>query len=488
MKRERIGVLVGLAALPLLCAMALATDDTARFTGTWETTFPYNGRTVRMISVHDGSHYQNYIILPTGKVAADGGTFSAVDGKWTTTAQQPNNSGTYRFLNDNTVLFTNAVGQTSTWRRQTSAQPKPVASAPPESRPTPDKPQPASSPPEEPASTSNNAHTKRAIAAFDQKDYKTAWSEFMQGAKEDDAEAEAGVGAMLYSKMNPPGTGFYAQCEKWLLSAANKGNTKGMTFLGKFYYDDGRRIAGGINPGINNSPISPAEHEQAEKRFALARQWFERASDLGDGYAMGNLAIMLDAGVGGPRDPERAAQLRKGVATHADTNFARRATQDPANLAMTASWQAGHYAEALENARARAEKGDASAQAMLGRAYYEGLGVKRDYATALEWLNKAVARNNADAMFFLGLLYEHGYGVAQNIPKAVELFDRAASLHQRYAEMEVKGMRMQGESDRIAALIHQGSGVEERACFTAGGTSVGPECIRGGETIDPYKP
>ena len=159
-----------------------------------------------------------------------------------------------------------------------------------------------------------HADTARAIAAFNRKDYVTAWREFMASAQQGDAEAQAGVGAMLFAKINPPGTGIYADCEQWLTASANQGNAKGMTYLGRFYYADGARLNQSINPGINTAPVPPAQHQMAERQFARARAMFERAVALGDGYAMGQLAIMLDAGVGGPRDPARAAQLRAGVA------------------------------------------------------------------------------------------------------------------------------------------------------------------------------
>jgi len=51
------------------------------------------------------------------------------------------------------------------------------------------------------------ADTQRGIAAFDRKDYPTAFREFMESAKKGDAEAQAGVGAMHVEKINPPGTG-----------------------------------------------------------------------------------------------------------------------------------------------------------------------------------------------------------------------------------------------------------------------------------------
>jgi TPR repeat protein len=82
-------------------------------------------------------------------------------------------------------------------------------------------------------------------------------------------------------------------------------------------------------------------------------------------------------------------------------------------------------------------------------------------------------------MFVLGLMYEWNRGVSQDLPKALGLFDRAAVLGQRYAEMEAKGMRMEG-----AAAAQQARFVA--ACQSRGGVADGPVCSRGGLDIDPY--
>src|SRR5262249_32835488 len=155
----------------------------------------------------------------------------------------------------------------------------------------------------------------------------------------------------------------------------------GMYFLAQYYNEVGRTLSSGINPGHNDS-VAPAQRAEAEKKYALARSWFERAAEKGDGYAMANLAIMLDAGAGGPRDPERAAKLRARAAQLVDPNYKKRALENPTYQAMTLAWQAGHYADALKTAQEQAAKGDASAEALLGKAYYEGVGVPQDYATA----------------------------------------------------------------------------------------------------------
>ena len=76
--------------------------------------------------------------------------------------------------------------------------------------------------------------------------------------------------------------------------------------------------------------------------------------------------------------------------------------------------------------------------------------------------------------------------MTQNLDRAVELFDRATKLGQRYADMEVQGMRLQGESDRVAAMAHRGRDSGQIACETAGGISTPGACIKGGENIDPF--
>lgn len=331
-----------------------------------------------------------------------------------------------------------------------------------------------------------SAEVNAGLAAMNRRDYNTAWRSFMAAAQRGDSDGEFGLGAMLFNHVNPPGSGYYAQCEEWLLASANQGNMRGEEFLGRYYYARGVAIAGGINPGINTAPIPPALQAQAEGQFKKAREWFARSSEQGDAYSKANLAILLDAGIGGPRDPARAAELRGEVKAGPDRNLARKATSDPGNLAITAAWQSGHYADAIRNAQASAARGDANAEALLGKAYYEGVGVSRNYPNALYWLNKAVAQGNADAMFILGLMYEHGRGIQQNIPRSVELFDRAAGKGQRYAQMEAAGMRMQGESDRVAAEARRHGSVEDTACQTAGGISVPGACLKGGSSIDPF--
>jgi len=47
-----------------------AADDTARFYGSWTASFPLNGQTVTMLSIHDPAGYKNFFAAPNGNVPA----------------------------------------------------------------------------------------------------------------------------------------------------------------------------------------------------------------------------------------------------------------------------------------------------------------------------------------------------------------------------------------------------------------------------------
>ncbi|MDD9857429.1 MAG: tetratricopeptide repeat protein [Gammaproteobacteria bacterium] len=60
------------------------------------------------------------------------------------------------------------------------------------------------------------------------------------------------------------------------------------------------------------------------------------------------------------------------------------------------------YLKDLQN---RAEAGDPSKQAELGKMYYKGEGVPRHYETATDWFLKAAEQNFVEAEFYLGKMY-----------------------------------------------------------------------------------
>ena len=78
----------------------------------------------------------------------------------------------------------------------------------------------------------------------------------------------------------------------------------------------------------------------------------------------------------------------------------------------------------LEELKAKAEKGDAIAQAFLGSKMF----LANNYTEALKWSQKAADQDEALGQITLGILYSGGFGVSEDLTKAAVLFRKAAEF------------------------------------------------------------
>jgi TPR repeat protein len=69
---------------------------------------------------------------------------------------------------------------------------------------------------------------------------------------------------------------------------------------------------------------------------------------------------------------------------------------------------ATNSAKEFADLRAKAEKGDADAQGILGSTYNFGQGVDKDQAEAVKWFRKAAEQGEEDAQYNLGVCYGKG--------------------------------------------------------------------------------
>jgi TPR repeat protein len=83
-------------------------------------------------------------------------------------------------------------------------------------------------------------------------------------------------------------------------------------------------------------------------------------------------------------------------------------------------------AQAMQQYRKAADRGDADAQNNIGQLYSNGSGVPRDYAQAMQWYRKAADQGNSRAQDNIGVLYAGGRGVAQDYAQAMEWYRKAA--------------------------------------------------------------
>lgn len=104
---------------------------------------------------------------------------------------------------------------------------------------------------------------------------------------------------------------------------------------------------------------------------------------------------------------------------------------------------------AFAELKAKAEKGDANAQTLIGSYYLIGQDVPTDYAEAVKWLRKAVEQRNAIAQYILGGCYRDGKGVPKNAEEAVRWYRLAAE--QGIIEAQYS----------LGVCYHAGEGVEK---------------------------
>ena len=121
-------------------------------------------------------------------------------------------------------------------------------------------------------------------------------------------------------------------------------------------------------------------------------------------------------------------------------------TPPPATTDAPAKAESTDPADTLKATLRGAEEGDARAQAALGWAYQNGLGVAVDYAAARKWYEAAAAQGNAAAQNNLGNLHRSGLGVARNDIVAAQWYRKSAD--QGYALAQ----------NNLALLLENGRG------------------------------
>jgi hypothetical protein len=90
---------------------------------------------------------------------------------------------------------------------------------------------------------------------------------------------------------------------------------------------------------------------------------------------------------------------------------------------------------AFQETKARAEKGDATAQIELATDYDYGFGVPQNYAEAVKWYRKAAEQGNVNGQTGLGASYQQGRGVKQNYKEAVKWYRKAAEQRDAWAQV-----------------------------------------------------
>ena len=84
-----------------------------------------------------------------------------------------------------------------------------------------------------------------------------------------------------------------------------------------------------------------------------------------------------------------------------------------------------------------AEQGNSEAQYNIGRMYYKGDGVPKDYKEAVKWYRKAAEQGSVDAQYMMGRMYYKGDGVPKDYKEAVKWYRNPAEQGSAGAQLDL---------------------------------------------------
>jgi TPR repeat protein/tRNA A-37 threonylcarbamoyl transferase component Bud32 len=163
------------------------------------------------------------------------------------------------------------------------------------------------------------------------------------------------------------------------------------------------------------SPTKPADSPTSAPGDSGAGGTIEASSTDRAPAALVPTAPVKEVGSAAVR-PGSSSPAKNEVATYLSTG-ARYEKGDgvPQDIVTAVSWY-----------RKAADRGDATAQCLVGRAYETGRGAPRDEAEAARWYEKAAEQGNARGENAYGSLLRSGTGIPQNHVEAVRWFRAAA--------------------------------------------------------------
>jgi TPR repeat protein len=256
-------------------------------------------------------------------------------------------------------------------------------------------------------------------AAYDRKDYQTAYTLLLPLAEQGNTLAQLQVGYMDFEGWGTPKDGAAAQA--WWLKAAGQGNARAQSNLGRMYEFGWGGVA---------------------KDDAVAFGWYLKGAELGDNIAQVRLAKMYEEGRGVEKDLTQA-YVWQFVSLDAEGDSP---LLTPLTQAMTAQQVAEGYDKGVAFIRTRAERGDAQAQLDIGFIYFK----KNDLAQSTAWFRKAADQGNRFGQTLMGQAYEFGQGAPQDMIEAFKWYTLAIKSGDDYAAHNRSDLARKMTPDQIA--------------------------------------
>jgi len=175
---------------------------------------------------------------------------------------------------------------------------------------------------------------------------------------------------------------------------------------------------------------------------AKTLELYTKAAEAKQPYALFNLAILYENGVGGvEHDMFKAHELHMQAATR---------EVPPAMYEVALMLERGlgcvqNYSEAAFWYEEAAKRGHAAAFNNLGVLYKDGLGVERDEKRSFICFSRAAEAELAEGLFNLGLLYDQGVGCEEDHDKALDLCRKAAYKGHEKAKKIIRDLQEDGK-------------------------------------------
>ena len=175
---------------------------------------------------------------------------------------------------------------------------------------------------------------------------------------------------------------------------------------------------------------------------AKTLELYTKAAEAKQPYALFNLAILYENGIGGVvHDQFKAHELHMQAATREVV---------PAMYEVALMLERGlgciqNYSESAFWYEEGAKRGHLESFNNLGVLYKEGHGVIKDEARCFICFSRAADGGLAQGLYNLGLLYDQGVGCEEDHDKALDLCRKAAYKGHEKAKEIIKGLQEDGK-------------------------------------------
>ncbi|ACE05847.1 hypothetical protein Aasi_0432 [Candidatus Amoebophilus asiaticus 5a2] len=159
------------------------------------------------------------------------------------------------------------------------------------------------------------------------------------------------------------------------------------------------------------------------KNWEKAILWYQRAGNQNHTEAQYRLGRIYENGRVAKKDEQTAAQWYEKAAIQGN--------------------RVAQYALCSMYERA-VRQGCPKVQYSLGKMYYNGWGVDKNYQEAVEWYQKAANQGYAEAQYQLGYMYEYPKGLLQNYKEAAKWYQAAAKQGIITAQVKLADMSYYG--------------------------------------------